>query len=45
MFGATLAFYLYVQMPDCKRWNWSVDVYNIKVVCLEWRKKEPDKKK
>ena len=45
MFGTTLAIYLYVQMPDCKRWTWSGDVYNRKVVCLEWRKKEPDKKK
>jgi hypothetical protein len=22
--------------PVCKRWTWSGDVYNRKVVCLEW---------
>ena len=28
---------------ECVRWSWSGDVYNRKVVCLEWRK--TDKKK
>ena len=25
---------------ECVRWSWTGDVYNRKVVCLEWRKKE-----
>lgn len=45
MFATILAIYMQVQMPACKRWSWSGDVYNRKVVCLEWRKKEPEKKK
>lgn len=46
MFTTALAMYMYAQqMPDCKRWAWSGDVYNRKVICLEWRKKEPEKKK
>jgi len=24
----------------CVRWAWTVDVYNRKVVCLEWQKVE-----
>lgn len=28
---------------ECIRWSWTGDVYERKVVCLEWRKKE-DKK-
>lgn len=24
---------------ECMRWTWSGDVYNRKVVCLEWRDK------
>lgn len=34
--------------PQCVRWTWTGDVYNRKVVCLEWRypeKKEEPKKK
>jgi hypothetical protein len=34
--------------PQCVRWTWTGDVYNRKVVCLEWRypeKKEAPKKK
>ncbi len=35
--------------PKCVRWSWTGDVYNRKVVCLEWAKlpptdKEPKKK-
>ncbi len=33
---------------ECVRWNWSGDVYNRKVVCLEWRDRDApkvDKKK
>jgi hypothetical protein len=34
--------------PQCVRWTWTGDVYNRRVVCLEWRypekKKEPKKK-
>jgi len=29
-----------VSMPACKKWTWSGDVYNRKVICLEWRKEE-----
>ena len=25
---------------ECIRWTWSGDVYDRKVVCLEWRKKD-----
>lgn len=25
---------------ECVRWTWSGDVYNRKVICLEWRKRE-----
>jgi len=30
---------------ECVRWTWSGDVYNRKVTCLEWRKKEERNKK
>ena len=25
---------------ECVRWTWTGDVYNRKVVCLEWRKRK-----
>jgi hypothetical protein len=28
---------------ECVRWTWSGDVYNRKVVCLEWRKRDSKK--
>jgi hypothetical protein len=28
---------------ECVRWTWSGDVYNRKVVCLEWKKKDSKK--
>jgi hypothetical protein len=30
--------------PVCKRWTWSGDVYNRKVVCLEWVEAKEGKK-
>jgi len=30
---------------ECVRWTWTGDVYNRKVVCLEWRKKELNKER
>ena len=46
MFSTALAIYMYAQQaPQCIRWTWSGDVYNRKVVCLEWRKKEVEKGK
>ena len=30
---------------ECVKWTWSGDVYNRKVTCLEWRKKEERNKK
>ena len=27
---------------ECIRWSWTGDVYNRKVVCLEWRKKDKE---
>ena len=30
---------------ECVRWSWTGDVYNRKVVCLEWRKKEQEQGK
>jgi len=37
-----LAFVLGYAKPEyeCVRWTWSGDVYNRKVVCLQWRKKK-----
>ena len=32
-----------VAMPDCKRWTWVGDVYNRKVICLEWREENINK--
>jgi hypothetical protein len=29
---------------ECVRWVWSGDVYNRKVVCLEWRDRDAPKK-
>jgi hypothetical protein len=31
--------------PKCIRWTWTGDVYNRTVVCLEWRKKDPDRER
>jgi hypothetical protein len=28
---------------ECLRWAWSGDVYNRKVVCLEWRDRDAPK--
>ena len=39
------SIYTYIQKPECVRWTWSGDVYNRKVICLEWRKKEPEPEK
>jgi hypothetical protein len=32
-----------VSMPACKRWTWTGDVYNRKVICLEWREENKNK--
>ena len=45
MLVTALAIYMYIQKPDCIKWTWSGDVYNRKVICLEWRKKEEEKGK
>jgi hypothetical protein len=43
---ATVAIMAAVIIPssaarwECVRWTWSGDVYNRKVVCLEWRDKD-----
>ena len=29
---------------ECVRWTWTGDVYNRKVVCLEWRDRDAPKK-
>lgn len=29
---------------ECIKWNWTGDVYNRKVICLEWRDKEQPNK-
>ena len=31
--------------PRCVKWTWTGDVYNRRVVCSEWRKKEKEEKK
>ena len=28
---------------ECVRWSWTGDVYNRKVVCLEWRDRDAPK--
>ena len=33
------------QEPRCVRWTWSGDVYNRRVVCVEWSKPVPPKDK
>lgn len=42
MFTLLLTFVLGYNTPkyECVRWTWTGDVYNRKVVCLEWRKKD-----
>ena len=30
-------------LPLCKKWTWSGDVYNRKVICLEWREENKNK--
>jgi hypothetical protein len=32
-----------VSMPACIRWAWTGDVYNRKVICLEWREEKQNK--
>lgn len=45
MSAILLTFILHFNNPqnECIRWTWSGDVYNRKVVCLEWRKKDSKK--
>jgi hypothetical protein len=31
--------------PRCVRWTWTGDVFNRKVVCVEWTKPPPKDKK
>lgn len=44
-----LVLLLLVSLPvvaarvECVRWQWSGDVYNRKVVCLEWRDRDAPK--
>jgi hypothetical protein len=44
-----LVLLLLVSLPvvasriECVRWTWSGDVYNRKVVCLEWRDRDAPK--
>ena len=49
MSALILTFVLGYNWPEyrCVRWAWSGDVYNRKVVCLEWKKNysKEDKKK
>jgi hypothetical protein len=42
MASLLLSFTLNYVQPEyeCVRWTWSGDIYERKVVCLEWRKKE-----
>jgi hypothetical protein len=30
---------------ECVRWTWTGDIYNRKVICLEWRDKTPKQEK
>jgi hypothetical protein len=45
MLSIALVILMHIEKPECIRWTWSGDVFDRKVICLEWRKKEPEKKK
>ncbi len=33
-----------IPTTECIRWTWTGDVYNRKVICLEWREEKQNKK-
>jgi hypothetical protein len=35
---SALTTYSYSEEMKCVRWSWTGDVYDRKVVCLEWKK-------
>jgi hypothetical protein len=35
---STLTTYSHSEEMKCVRWSWTGDVYDRKVVCLEWKK-------
>lgn len=44
--GLLIMFSAVLDQPRCVKWTWTGDVYNRRVVCLEWTKpkdKEPKK--
>ena len=43
--GALMLAGMLANEPRCVRWTWTGDVYNRRVVCLEWQKKEKEKQK
>ena len=43
--GALMLAGMLANEPRCVRWTWTGDVYNRRVVCLEWQKKEKEKEK
>jgi len=45
MFISAISLIIALNLPikeeyKCIRWSWSGDVYNRKVVCLEWKRKD-----
>lgn len=42
MFLSAVSLIIALNLEDyrCVRWSWSGDVYNRKVVCLEWKRKD-----
>ena len=42
--AAMLSLYILAQEPRCVRWTWTGDVYNRRVVCVEWNKPVPKDK-
>jgi len=42
--GSLMLAGMLAQEPRCVKWTWTGDVYNRKVVCIEWTKPPPKDK-
>lgn len=42
--GSLMLAGMLAREPRCVKWQWTGDVYNRKVVCIEWTKPTTDKK-
>ena len=43
--GSLMLAGMLAQGPRCVKWTWTGDVYNRRVVCLEWQDRDAPKKK